>query len=438
MSGTEMDDVYVGRMRARIFSGEDGNRLAGIISQDWINGLVSEEMALALTGEIEAFQAARRAMAPDMGGIVANLPPRILIEPKSARILPDVLVRSRRKRGLQRVKAKYAKIPAVLCEGFTQAMQSVLGQLVWLTDHGTAICDRNVEFIAKRSKVSVRLVQTTLAAAKRFGLIGIRYRRRMTSLITITSDRWLSYLKPKTSLPENEILLSSLELNDPSQGEDRCGSSTIPPEPDPVPVHTSPKPKNLPPGAASDWWTNPARLALVPGLFKSRWETGENPALPFAALPSKAVAAPAAILKATRDPAFEAAMLKSTKIVDEASAERKSTAETLAQVREWFGQRADAAKAFRAAFGTILTLTPEEFPRVLGKHNPFARINADSVLSAVVKDWLVSQFGDLVDGGWNVNVHGSGTYLGFERESMAFEFVMRWKGPATPIAPGFR
>lgn len=243
-----MDELYAEDMRARIVSEPlNLNALGGRVSQDCVAGKVSEAIALALIKEIETFKAAWTVKAQDRGGIVSSLPPRILIPPKAPQILAPKLVKARRKLGQVRLKAKYARIPAALCEPFTQAQQGVLGQLVFATAAGTRTCDMAVKSIAKRSKVSERLVQSALSLAKRLGIITVRYRRRATSLITIISERWLAYLKAKTASSGNENLSSFTDTSDSFKGEEACGSNTPEPSPlEPTPDATGTKTRNHP------------------------------------------------------------------------------------------------------------------------------------------------------------------------------------------------
>lgn len=124
--------------------------------------------------------------------------------------IPDEIQDETRTR-IRRYLGRVASIPALFASLFSVAEQAVLSQVaIQCRTHGHCVLTHGM--LAYRARCSERTVRYALSKAKGHGLISIKGRSRMASIITITSSVWRDWWsrpagKAGNQKPNKDIIL---------------------------------------------------------------------------------------------------------------------------------------------------------------------------------------------------------------------------------------
>lgn len=264
------DDEYAVLMLPLILAADSDalSELGGQIGVAHVEGRISDATALFLIEQVEE-RKAKAALDARNTRLVNFLDPVVgtsLPEPRALEKEEGERLRRRRARAYL---AKVSAIPAALAYSFTLSQQAVLA-IIGRVCRGFGQCDYPVAWIAKVANVSERTVQTTLMLAKRRGLFTIKYRRRMTSVITVVHADWLRWWDQAPLSKTDSSSLFGGELNNSLKG----ANSPRPEEPEPDDEDDEPvRPvgRNVPPAENPDFLDRKKLKDVIWRLFPPDW-----------------------------------------------------------------------------------------------------------------------------------------------------------------------
>lgn len=127
--------------------------------------------------------------------------------------IPDEIQDETRTR-IRRYLGRVASIPALFASLFSVAEQAVLSQIaIQCRTHGQCVLTHGM--LAYRARCSERTVRYALSKAKGHGLISVKGRSRMASIITVISQTWRDWWSRPAGKAENQKPNKNIILDPP-------------------------------------------------------------------------------------------------------------------------------------------------------------------------------------------------------------------------------